>query len=182
MTQRGFLTALLAIWLTGCSAVYSTNPVGEKPYPIKEKDWKGIWLNKDAVISIKVVDEANGTIKMAWVEWKDREAKLECYEVLLRQWEQWVFGNVKDQNKDGKVIYFWAPIKFSEDQFLCWRPKAEKFREMGKEGKLPCREEGDSDCILGDLSPEHLRIMTSQIEQLYEWDDPLVFVRIIKSN
>ncbi len=147
----------------------------------KEEDWKGVWLNKEATVSIKVVDGCNGLIKIAWVDWKDNEAKLECFEVQLRKSEKWVFGNVKDPDGNSKNLYLWAPIKLSGDMLIYWRPIAEKFKELGKSGKLPCREEGKSDCILGDLSPEHLKIITSQSEgPLFDWEDPFVFVRIIK--
>jgi hypothetical protein len=181
MIRGCFISVLLLFLLTGCANVFSTQPIGDKPYQIKEEDWKGVWFNKDATVSIKVVDGCNGVIKIAWVEWKDNEAKLEYYEVQLRQFEKWVFGNVKDTDVNGKGLYLWAPIKLSGDQLIYWRPNAEKFRALGKNGKLPCREEGKTDCILGDLSPDHLKIMTSQTEGLlYEWDEPVVFVRIIK--
>jgi len=36
-----------------------------KPYQIKEEDWKGVWFNKDAAVSIKVVD--------GW-QWSDQVA------------------------------------------------------------------------------------------------------------
>lgn len=181
MIQRCFITVLFLSLLVGCANVFSTQPIGLKPYQIKEEDWKGVWFNKDAAVSIKVVDGCNGVIKVAWVEWKDNEAKLECHEVQLRQFDKWIFGNVKDTDANGKGLYLWAPIKLSGDQLIYWRPDAEKFRALGKQGKLPCREEGENDCILGDLSPEHLKIMTSQTEgPLYEWDEPLVFLRITK--
>ncbi|MGV8073023.1 MAG: hypothetical protein AB2L11_00465 [Syntrophobacteraceae bacterium] len=173
-----FLIILSALVMSGCSAVYSPLPVGESPYAIKSEDWDGTWINKDTYFSVKVVDGQKGVLRAAWMEWKDDEARLESHEVQLLQTGKWVFANVKVSEGDEKVLFVWAPFKRDGNAVVCWTPDVEKFKALGKAGKLPCREEND-DIFLNDLTPEHLKIITSETEcQLYDWRDPLVFIRM----
>lgn len=173
------LVAVLVATMSGCSAVYSIDPVGEKPYPVKEEDWKGVWISNGAAVTFKVIDAEKGLVKVAWVEWKDHEAKLESYEIQLRESEKWIFANVRD-DANGKPRFFWGPIKQEENQILAWRPDVAKFKALGKNGKLPSRED-DNDIFLDHLTPEQLKVITSQSEGvLFEWNDPLVFIRIFK--
>lgn len=173
------LVAVLVATMSGCSAVYSIDPIGEKPHPVKQDDWKGVWISNEGAVSFKVIDAEKGLIKVAWVEWKGHEAKLESYEIQLRESEKWVFANVRD-DANGKLWYLWGPIKHQGDQILAWRPDVGKFKALGKNGKLPSREDGN-DIFLEHLTPEQLEVITSQSEGvLYEWNDPLVFIRIVK--
>ncbi len=88
-------------------------------------------------------------------------------------------SNVRD-DANGKPWYFWGPIKREENQILAWRPDVAKFKALGKNCKLPSRVD-DNDIFLDYLTPEQLKVITSQSEGvLYEWNDPLVFIRIVK--
>jgi len=48
--------------ICGCASVYSVIPVGEHSKEISQNDWEGLWLNRDQVINIKVLDKARGLL------------------------------------------------------------------------------------------------------------------------
>ena len=180
--MKHFFLVLFGLILCGCSAVYSTDPIGEKPCQISGQDWDGAWINKETFLTMKVTDPKNGTIRVAWIESSDQGDKLESYELQLRQSGELMFGNVKTDAGNGKVLYVWGLVKRSENELICWRPDVDKFKDLCKKGSLPCREE-EGNVILTALTPEHLQIINSEKEGvLYEWRDPLAFIRAARRD
>ncbi|MHC1729223.1 MAG: hypothetical protein AB9866_25030 [Syntrophobacteraceae bacterium] len=167
---------LFCLILCSCSAVYSTDPLGEKPYPVSEQDWEGTWINKDTFFSVQVIDGKNGMLKWTWIEPGDK-VKLESYEMQLRQSGQLVFGNVKADDKGGRALYAWGLVKREKNGLICWIPDVDKFKSLCKKGILPCKEE-EGNVILTSLTPAHLDIINSENEGvLYDWREPFVFIR-----
>ena len=119
----------------------------------------------------------------AWIEGME----LESYDTLIRQSEGWLFFNIKDKSEDSDEHgYFWGRIKRDGNTILLWDPDVEKFRSLVREGVLPGEvkksgdnKEKDSDVILGELSAEHIRVLTSgEHGVLFNWDKPLVLIKL----
>ena len=172
--------------IAGCSSVYSINPVGEKPAQIDAALWDGNWLGADGVMTIKVIDADGGILQVAWIE----DMKLEKYQVYLMESGNWLFFNLKDEDQEGDEEdpgYFWGRIKKDDNSITLWDPDISKFRALVTEGVLPGEakksgkdNEHDSDVILGELTAEHLRIIVSEEKGvLFDWDDPLVLLKIL---
>lgn len=157
-----------------CSAIYSTEPVGEKPCSISRQDWDGIWANKGTFFHVWVIDESNGLLRWTWIE-PGGKLKVESYEVQLRQSGQWVFGNVKADEEKG--LWVWGLVKREGNGLICWIPDAEKFKSLCRRGLLACTEK-DGNIVLASITPEHMEIINSEREGvLYDWRDPFVFIR-----
>jgi hypothetical protein len=168
---------LFGVILCGCSAVYSTDPIGEKACRLSGQDWEGTWINKETFLSVKVTDAGNGMIRAAWIESSDHGDKLESYEVQLRQSGELVFGNVKTDDGSGRALYVWGLVKRDGNELICWKPDVDKFRDLCAKGELPCKEE-EGNLTLTTLSPEHVKTINSEKKGvLYQWHDPLVFIR-----
>ena len=90
----------------------------------------------------------------------------------------WIFASIPD--KDNLKRYLWGRIKQDGQQVVVWVPDSEKFQALVEEGKLPGKIE-DSDVILGNLTSDHLKLITSETEGvLFEWDEPIIFRRFSK--
>jgi len=175
---RHMLFWIMAATITGCGVVYTTQPIGEKPSLIEAKNWEGTWTNGEDFLTINVLDETNGLLQAAWIEHDQNQIKLESCKVHLLESGDWVFVSIQD--KDNPKRYGWGRIKKDGQQVVVWLPDSVKFKTLVKEGQLPGRIEND-DVVLGDLTSEHLKLITSETEGvLFEWDKPIVFRRFSK--
>lgn len=162
----------------GCAAVYATKPVGEVPCPVKATEWDGTWVNKNGAVTLKVVDEQAGTLRMAWVEWSVQGPRLESHEIQMRRTADATFANVIQGEDSGRVLYVWARVKREGNELICWTPDVDRFKTAGRNGQFPFQEKDDS-IVLGELTPEQVRILASpEAGSLYRWDDPVVLLRM----
>jgi hypothetical protein len=167
--------AAAVIMMAGCSAVYSTKPVGENPVTIKAEEWDGTWINKNGAITLEVMDAEKGIIHVAWVE----KMKLESYQVHLLDSGSWMFASFRESGESQK--YLWAKILKDEDQLNLWAPSVDKIRVLVQKGVLPGSVEESGDVVLGELKAEHLRLLTSEEKGiLFEWEKPLVLTRLTR--
>lgn len=175
---KHFFWIVFFLGLCSCSAVYSTEPVGETPLQISAQDWDGAWLNKETFLITRVTDATNGVFRVTWIEPAAEKDRLESYEVQLRQSGIRLFGNVKTNDKSGKTLYLWGLVKRDGNQLICWLPKIDEFRALCTAGRLSCREQGEN-VILTALTPEHIELINSESEsRIYELRNPLVFIRL----
>ncbi len=153
-----------AIFLTGCTAVYSPVPVGESPAAISASDWNGTWLHQDGCVTIHVVDEEKGMLEIGWIEEEDGKLKLEAFSVVMMKLGDWLLGNVKTD--DDPALYLWVRVVNDENQVIIWTPNVTGFKELIEKGVLPGRIEEDGNVILGELTAEHLELISTQNKDL----------------
>jgi len=166
---------IIAAAVTGCGVVYTTQPIGEKPRLIEAGAWEGNWTNGEEYFTVSVLDEANGLLRLAWIERDQNPIKLESCNVHLLESGDWVFASIQD--KDNSKRYLWGRIKKSDQQAVIWLPDSEKFKTLVEEGKLPGRIE-DNGILLENLTSKYLKFITSEkAGVLFQWDEPIIFRR-----
>lgn len=158
----------------GCNAVYSTKPVGEKSVSAAAEDWDGTWIasTMSTPVTLQVTDAQKGLLKAVWIE----KMSLESCEVQLLESGEWMFGTVKD--KDQINLFVWGRIKKDGNQIIVWFPSVSRIKDLVQAGKLPGTVDEDGDVTLGDLKAEHLARLTNAESPLFEWEEPLVLVRL----
>jgi hypothetical protein len=170
---RGLFTLLLSIVIFGCATVSSIEPVGERPKEILQNEWNGTWIHKDHSITIKVLNEQQGLLQVAWVEEKEGGLKFESHQVAIRESGEWIFGNVKE--KVGAPSHYWALIKKEAGQMIVWTPDPAPFRKLVQTGDLRGKAER-GDVILEKLTPDDLKgILSGNKGVCFEWQNPVVF-------
>ena len=65
MKKHALAILAVAALLSGCSAVYSPEPMGDKAVEL-DASWSGTWLSDDAMVNTKVLDAANGVLQGEW--------------------------------------------------------------------------------------------------------------------
>lgn len=171
--------ALLALLLlaAGCSTVTILQPLGEDPVALPEEAWAGTWIHKDGAVTVRVVNPAQGLLEVGWVEESGGRLATESYTVQLRRSAGWTFGNLEAEEAGH---YLWARVKKEGNQVIVWRPDPGQFKRLVEEGRLPGRVTGDDDVVLQPLTAEQVELLTSGREGvLLEWDDPVVFTRLV---
>jgi len=159
----------------GCNAVYSTRPVGETVPPVKAEEWEGTWFNKDGAVCLTVQNAEQGLLQLAWIE----KMKLESYEVRLLGAGDWLFANIRETGEPER--YLWARIVRDGEQINLWVPSVEKIRALVEKGRLPGTVEDGGTVTLGELTADHLRLITGEGEGvLFEWDKPVVLLRLTR--
>lgn len=176
---RVLATVVCIIWISGCAAVYSTQPMGVKPHVITPADWEGTWLHRDGTVTIMVVDAAQGMLQAGWVETKQDSLSCEQFRIHLMEYGDWIFGSVEDPDRPGH--YVWGRVKLEGRQLLAWTPDQEKITGLVKKGKLPGRVEKDGNVILGAITGKQLKQITAPSKDiLFEWDAPVTLIKISK--
>jgi hypothetical protein len=178
MRAGGFSTLLLSALILGCATVSSVEPVGERPKEVSQNEWNGTWIHKDHSITIKVLNQQQGLLQVAWVEEKEGGLKLESHQVAIRESGEWIFGNVKE--KGDAASHYWALIKKEAGQIVVWTPDPAPFRKLVQTGVLRGKVER-YDVILEKLTPDDLKVILSGDKGIcFEWQNPVVFFRIGK--
>ena len=176
-------SGLVVLVLTGCSAVYTTQPMGEKPCKIEAQDWDGTWIHKEGSVTMKVVDGENGLLRIAWTEPKEGSLAFESHDVELRETGSWMFASTRDDSATEEPRCLWACLKRDGKQVVVWLPDATKFKGLVRAQKLPGTIEEDRDVILENLEPRHLSIIAGEQEGvLFTWDEPIVFFRFAREG
>jgi hypothetical protein len=177
--MRQFLVTGIAMLLTGCSAVYTPVPIGDKPVDIEasQDEWNGTWICDDAAITATVIDGSNGVLRVGWIEENKGTLKLETALVMLRSASDCIFANLKMESDTNETRYIWARIKKTEREVVYWAPDVDKFAELVQNGTLPgCT--GKYEIVLGELSTNHLALITSKTNGiLFDWEDPMVLIK-----
>ena len=193
------LGAFAVLVLVGCEAVYTPKPLGDEVVMLDPAEWQGTWLAPDMVITTTVLDGAAGRLQTAWIERGPSGVTLEVVEGSIRSTGDWTFANILDDveaeaRADTPVAaqgetagaeqgteprYFWVRVEKSEKHLTLWSPNVEQFKILIGDGRLPGRVTDDG-VVLGELTPEQLRMINDPAANLLNWADPAVFVRIVE--
>ena len=174
--------AFVSVVVCGCSAVYTSRPIGDRPLNIADNKeaWEGAWLHSDGAITVKVVDGSNGVLRVGWVEKEEEGLKYESADVYLREHGKWKFASMRPAGEAETNRYLWARIGGRGSQMLLWPPDPGKFRRLVLNGSLPGSTNG-SNVVLGPLGSNHLDLIASETNGvLFVWDEPLVLFKLSK--
>jgi|WetSurMetagenome_2_1015567.scaffolds.fasta_scaffold186703_2 hypothetical protein len=170
----------IAFALCGCSVVTSKGPVGDAPAVLNAKDWDGAWFSPGGgYCAMKAKNENEGILQLAWIE-DHNEMIHKSRDVFIRKSGNWLFASMKEEDDKDAVNspYVWAIIKKSRKTIFIWLPKEERFKKLIEAKTLP-GEAQKSVVMLGDLKPEHMKIITSEERSfLFDWEDPLVLIKL----
>ena len=181
MKKHALAILAVAALLSGCSAVYSPEPMGDKAVEL-DASWSGTWLSDDATVNTKVLDAANGVLQFAWMEAKPDGIQMESYRVAILARGDTLFANIRDDEKGHG--YHWFLVERKSDRLvLVWGPDAEQFSKAVTEKTLPGKllapdDPNSDDVLLGELEPEHIDRILDPTSGLLDWKDPLVLVRV----
>ncbi len=168
-----FSMIMLVSVLVGCSAVYSTKPVGLEPAPIESGDWKGTWVFGNSAVEVDVIDADKGLLRVAWI----KDMKLKFIDVHLQTSDDWMFGSTKEDPEDKNFV--WGRIKREDNQLIIWNPSVSKFKKMVEDGILPGVVDNTGNVVLGELTSDHISLIASEGNGvLFDWEDPDVFRRL----
>ena len=179
--KRNVIYILCVVFaLCSCSVVASKGPIGEAPVVLNAKDWDGTWFEPGGdSCMMKVKNENEGIFRLAWFE-NDKEMTHKSSDVFVRKSGNWFFASMKeDDDKDGAdSAYVWAIIKKSQKMILIWLPNEERFKKLIEAKTLPGEIKKDM-ITLGELKPEHMKIITTEERSsLFDWEDPLVLIKL----
>ena len=172
---------MCAVIIAGCNVVYSTKPMGEKAVSISTEEWKGTWIHSDGALTVTVIDSVRGILKVAWVETEGKELMFELSEAYLGESGAWLFVSVPDNDNPDKTQFLWGRVKKDDNQVIIWWPDVSEFKVLVENGALPGIAESDGNVVLGDLTSEHLKLITSSAKgALLDWEKPFVLIRLSK--
>jgi hypothetical protein len=175
--HRMVITLLWPLLLGGCHAVYSAQPVGDKPVVLVAGDWEGTWVHKDGAVTVAVVNPEKGVLEIGWVEKRQDRLVFERYQVLVRQSGQWLFGNVQDP--DRPRLYVWGRLRNEDNRIVLWAPEVGKLKSL-VERKIvrgSVTENGEDVILDGPDAAELQRLMRGTDGISLDWERPLVFSR-----
>ncbi len=181
---------MLIMVVSGCSAVFSPEPIGQKPVQLQEKDWNGMWFDGETVVTIRVKDSEKGLLELAWIEGGSSELHLEAIEAVLKSSGEWTFISARDEqvmsdepevaekDKADEPRYLWARIDKDGHRIMMWLPNPEVFEKLVTEGILPGKVIEDG-ILLKPLKSEHIEIIgASSHGVVFGWDEPIVLVKL----
>lgn len=177
--MKGLLCFGLGMLMTvvgcGCSAVYTQEPVGQKPFDLSREraEWEGAWQHNDGVVSVAVKDASNGVLEIGWVDRDDNGMKLLAGDVFLRTIEGSTFVSLRMRDDAEAKGFLWGRIQRRGKTVLVWAPDKSEFEKRVEEGAFPGTTNG-SDLVLGALDTNHLSSVARD-DGLFEWKEPLVF-------
>ena len=179
--KRSTVYILCAVFaLCGCSVVASKAPIGEAPAVLNAREWDGTWFNPGGeYCAMKVKNENEGILRLSWIE-NDNELTYKTSDVFIRKSGNWLFASTRENGDKAAAgsPYVWAIIKKSRKTIFIWLPNEDRFKKLIEAKTLP-GEVQKSIVTLGDLKPEHMKIITSdERSSLFDWEDPLVLIRL----
>ena len=179
--KRNIIYILCTLFaLCSCTMVASRIPIGEAPVVLDAKEWDGTWFNPGGDYCVmKVKNEKEGVLRLSWFE-NDKEMTYKSGDVFIKKSGNWLFASIKaDDEKDAtETVYAWAIIKKNKKIILIWLPNEERFKKLIEAKTLPGVVKKDM-IVLGDLKPEHMKIIVSEERSLlFDWEDPLVLIKL----
>lgn len=178
--RHAFSALALSALLSSCSAVMSVEPIGEEPLYAASDAWEGTWADEDNVMTVKVLDESGGKLRLASVQDRENTLVLETVDVYLRKSGDWIFASLRDDDAGKEGHYLWARIKKEENTILAWLPDPEQFKLSIEKGELPGEIDEES-VVLGKLEERQYEFIKSGKRGIFfEWDEPLVYFRLLR--
>ncbi len=185
------ISACCLIFLSGCANVVSKYPIGTEKYNASPKSWDGTWLSEGEFIKIKVMDEANGLMKLAWIEEKDNDFKFESITCQIKQSKNGLYLNVKARANDNlSGFYYWGKIKKENHKILFWLPSVDAFKEAFETKKVRAIVEKAKPDKSGKQTIRNIKLIDNpkvvldlvegDSRKYFDFENPIVLVRAIK--
>lgn len=190
MKQPGMLVLAASVLFAGCSAVLSTQPVGEQPIDLSDGSWDGTWSDTDDFLEVRVLDAQAGRLQAAWIESRNDGFEIEQIEVWLRRGGDATYANVieledagsdsEEDSGDAPALHFaFVRVAREGDRLTLWHPRLEAFKALVEAGELPGAITDSGDVVLGALSEKQLeRLSSSDGGELWDWANPGFLVRL----
>ena len=176
---------LLSFLINGCAVVTSDSIIGT-PAPLSAGEWDGTWRNEDVAVQVKVMDDRQGILKVAWFESENRDLLPETMRLQITKGENWRYANVLEGSiyKD-LAKYGWGRIQKEGERILFWYPNAERFgqdvRSGALDGQVHEEKKEHQPGFWVQLKDSGSRIV-DQVEsggaEYFLWDKPLTFIKI----
>ncbi len=177
------------LFLVGCSQVVSKYPIGIENYIASSDAWDGIWLSEDEFIKIKVIDESNGIIKIAWIEQSENEFNLATITCQIKKGKKWLYFNVLELpgvEEDG--YYHWGKIKKENHEIIFWYPSVEAFHEASKSKKLNTivekttsgnsKKQSIKKIKLNDNPKAIIDLIEDSSSEYFDWENPVIVMKL----
>ena len=174
------LLLAVAALSVGCSAVFTQEPFGQKPFDLtgERAEWEGTWQHNDGVVSVAVKDASNGVLEIGWVDRDDNGMRLLAGDLFLRTAEGATFGSLRMRDDPEAKGFLWGRIQRRGKTVLVWAPNKSEFDKRVDEGAFPGMTNG-SDLVLGALETNHLSFIARD-DGLFEWKEPLMFWKTLE--
>ncbi len=177
--------------ISGCSTVVSKYPIGTENYNASPDSWNGTWLSDDEFIRIKVIDPSNGILKVAWIEEKENDLKLESFTCQIKKGEKGLYLNVRDMpNEDFEGFYLWGKVKKENQKILFWLPSIRGFNKAYEAKKLKAIIEKTKPDKSGNQNVERIKLLEDSnsildiIEnnsgEYFDLENPIILIKIVK--
>jgi len=195
--------AVSLLTLAGCGAVHPVEPVGTVPVVVDPLEWNGYWATPDNLAAcgqwagaeqtgclvVTVIDAAQGVLAIV-PEGKDVEPARAYLRVADKP--NAVFLTFEDWNSDAPerpLLLMRGVLQQMDPSGGCvvlWRPVAERFGALVKTGFLPPgagpTAGPNDDQTLGLLGPPELDLIARTMKwELFDWEDPIIYVRVVPS-
>jgi hypothetical protein len=169
--------SLAVLLLSGCDAVFTSQPLGDEVVVLDRAQWQGTWLAADMVIVTTVLDSEKGQLQAAWLERDENGASMEAVSGLVRSTDEIYYFNIEDQNENEKRRYHWMRVAPAEGRMTIWGPSLERFEVAVASGKIPGLKTEDG-VVLGELGDGHMEMINDVSMGLLSWEDPAMMMRI----
>ena len=179
--RNAFVLALGCLVLSACSAVYSPQPLGDRPY-VLDSSWTGTWHTDDGVYSTAVLNGEQGLLQIASIEPQAGGIDIEAFQGFVRSHDGLVLISIKDKETDHG--YHWFVVKEDIEHYaVLWLPDPAAFKAAIIEGKLPGTvlnpdDEDSDDVVLGELDAAHFEMIANPASGLIDWRKPSVLIRV----
>ena len=163
---------------TGCTGVYVSRPLGDRPHVFVPADWEGTWLCGDSASKARVVDAHQGKLELIEAKFSEGKPKLEITEIVITEAGNWLFATLL--NPADPARHEWVRLKRNDDQLVVWLPAKDAFRTLVQSGKLKCRLD-DKNVVLDPPSAADLAALTSgALGVPFAWDEPVTIRRLVR--
>ncbi len=167
------ISACSLLFLSGCSNVVSKHPVGAENYNTSSKSWDGTWLSEGEFVKIKVMDEPNGIVKLAWIEEKDNDIKFESITCQIKKGSNGLYLNVQAKPDDELTgFYYWGKVKKEKHKILFWLPSVEAFKQASEAKKIQATMEKTDPDKQGKQRIKNIKLL----------DDPKVILALVEGD
>lgn len=170
------LLATVAFAATGCTGVYVSHPIGNKPHVLTPMDWEGTWVAGDATARARIVDASQGKLELVEAKFTNGKPKLEVTEIVISEGGDWLFATII--KRDNSHRHEWARIKLKDDQLIAWLPSKDRFIALVRAGKLHGKLEGKNVVLESLTAAEIVALTDGTLGVPFIWDEPLVVRRL----
>lgn len=178
---------LLLFHLTGCSVVSSKYTIGERIQEDVSEQFDGVWDFDDSICYVKYLK--NGELRLAGIEWKEKNFKLEEMTVILTKCGERNFINFRDLEilgENDSDYLFGCYCSITENLLTVWAPKINAFEEAINSEKIKGKiTKGKHSTTIHIKEPQESLcdfIKNNDISKLFDLENPAIYKRIKKSG